>query len=78
MEGLHAFIWACLSGHKEVVQLLLQQTDRDIAYNAGDNEGWTGFMFACHHGHNDVVNILINYLSVIDMNVPKKAVINII
>ena len=49
-DGRTAFMWACGKGHKDVVKLLLNHTQRmvkRIEVNAKDNNGWTAFMWAC-------------------------------
>ena len=58
---------ACLTGHKDVVQLLLEHSER-IDLNARDNDGRTALMFAVQNGHPNVVKSLVNH-SDIDLNV---------
>ena len=46
-DGLTAFMLACKNGHKDVVQLLLDHSER-IDLNAKDDYGGiTAFMLAC-------------------------------
>ena len=63
MDGQH--LW---NGHKDVVNLLLDHSDRidrsDIDLNARTNDGWTALMLARYNGHNDVVKLLISKLSI--------------
>ena len=56
-----------LDGHKYVVQLLLDHSER-IELNARDNFGWTGFMEACYNGHKDVVQLLLDHFERIELN----------
>ena len=48
---------ACINGHKYVVKLFLEYSDK-IDLNARDNEGYTALMLA-PFGHRDVVNLLM-------------------
>ena len=57
--GGTAFMWACLNGHKDVVQLLLNHPDKTIDLNARYDNGMTAFMLACNNGHKDVVKLLL-------------------
>ena len=58
---------ACLHGHKNVVQLLLDQKNIDL--NTKTNRGYTAFMWACENGHTSVVKLLLNHSeSNIDLN----------
>ena len=57
MDICTAFIWACSKGHKDVVQLLLENSNIDL--NARNNRGDTAFMIACVLGHKDVVQLLL-------------------
>ena len=52
---------ACWKGQKDVVELLLDNTDKDIELNAVDDGGRTAFQMACSRGHKDVVELLLNY-----------------
>ena len=51
---------ACTSGHKGVVQLLLNHSIR-IDLNARDKYGKTAFMKACAHGKKDIVQLLLDH-----------------
>ena len=62
-----AFIIACYVGHKDVVQLLLEHSER-IELNARANDGWTAFMLACYFGHKDVVQLLLEHFEIIELN----------
>ena len=50
---------ACLNGHKDVVQLLLNNSESNIDFNAKHNSGMTAFNIACKNGHKDVVKLLV-------------------
>ena len=52
--------FACENGHKDVVRLLLEKSERNIDFNASNNGGLTALMFACIHGHKDVVQLLLD------------------
>ena len=58
-HGQTALMLACHNGHKDVVQLLLNCSDKDIE-NTRDNVGWTAFMWACFYGKKDIVQSLLN------------------
>ena len=60
-------MFACGNGHKDVVKLLLDHSER-IELNARDNEGQTVFMFACGNGHKDIVIMLLAHSDRIDLN----------
>ena len=60
---------ACQIGHKDVVQLLLDQSER-IELNARDNAGWTALMLACFFGRKNVVKLLLKYPKVVDIKIP--------
>ena len=51
-------MFACIHGHKDVVQLLLNNTERNIYLNARNNFGKTALIFAGKNGQNDVVRLL--------------------
>ena len=51
---------ACQNGHKDVVKLLLEHSDR-IEMNATNSYGSTAFMIACQNGHKDVVQLLLDH-----------------
>ena len=57
------FMWACLYGHKEVVQLLLDTTEMNIDLNTRNQLGQTALMFACSKGHKDIVQLITAKLS---------------
>ena len=60
--GETAFAWACHNGHKDVVELLLDNSDIDL--NARNTYGMTAFMWACHKGQKDVVKLLLVHLDI--------------
>ena len=49
---------ACFRGHKDVVKLLLDSSER-IELNARNNDGKTAFMLACQYGGKDVVKLML-------------------
>ena len=50
---------ACRNGHIDVVQLLLDNSERNIDLNAKAHDGSTAFMIACKNGNKNVVKLLI-------------------
>ena len=61
-KGQTALMWACHYGHKEVVQLLLDNSsERNIDLNAKDSYGWTAFIYACKYGRKAVVKLLVEH-----------------
>ena len=52
------FMYACFYGHKDVVQLLLENSNIDL--KARDYRQYTAFMIACERGHKDVVHLILN------------------
>ena len=46
INDFFAFILACSYGHQDIVELLLDYSDK-IEVNAADNTGWTTFTSAC-------------------------------
>ena len=59
--GRTTLMIACKNGHKDVVQLLLDNSDSNIELNARTNWwGRTALMFACSNGHKDVVQLLLD------------------
>ena len=70
--GWTPFMWACKNGHKDVVKLLLDNSER-IDLNARNNFGTTAYMQAWYNGHKDVVKLLLENLveKNIDVNVRK-------
>ena len=55
-DGWITFILACFNGHIDVVQLLLDNSER-IELDANHPEQ-TAFLYACQNGHKDVVQLL--------------------
>ena len=53
-------MWACYLGHKDVVQLLLDNSERNIDLNARNQFGETALMYACENGNKDVVQLLLD------------------
>ena len=58
--GNTAFMMACLHGHKDVVQLLLDHSER-IELNARTECGRTAFMCACAYQQKNVVQLLLDH-----------------
>ena len=68
-NGFNALMVACKKGNKDVVQLLLDNSERHIDLNARNNGGLTAFMLACARGHTNVVQLLLDNLERnIDLN----------
>ena len=64
IDGLHAFMYACVGGHKDVVKILLDHPrNQNIEINAKDQLGKTALMHARFFGHTDVVKLLQNHLT---------------
>ena len=60
---------ACYHGHKDVVQLLLDNSERNIDFNARNDRGSTALMWACFNGQKDDVQLLLdNSEKKIDLN----------
>ena len=59
-SGGTAFMWACLNGHKDVVQLLLDNSEKNIDLNARRASGCTALMYACIYGRKDVVKLILD------------------
>ena len=51
---------ACYNGHRDIVQLLLINSEMDTDFNARSDAGVTALMFACIKGHADVVQLLLD------------------
>ena len=51
-------MFACMTGHKDVVQLLLDNSERNIDLNARCTFGWTALKSAYVYGQKDVVELL--------------------
>ena len=54
-------MWTCRCGHKDVVQLLLDNSEKNIDLNARDTLGRTAFMIACENGRKGIVKILVEH-----------------
>merc|ERR1711884_127495 len=73
--GRNAFRLACVEGHKNVVQFLLNCSNQNIDFNAKDNytlygqNGYTGFWWACFKGHKDVVKLLLEHSKDVDITI---------
>ena len=61
-SGYTPFMLACMNGHKDVVKLLLDQSER-IELNARDHFETTAFMWACQYGNKNVVKLLLDHPS---------------
>ena len=59
VTGRTALMAACIHGHNDVVQLLLNHSgpEGNIELNAKDDDTKTAFMYACIKGHTDVVQL---------------------
>ena len=67
-NGWTAFMIACFYGPKNVVQLLLNYSER-IELNARTYLGGSNaFMMACNNGHTDVVKLLLDHTERIELN----------
>ena len=72
-KGYTAFTGACISGHTDVVKLLLDQSDiKNIDLNAKNEKGWTGFTVACIIGHTNIVKLLLDNSDVKNINLYVK------
>ena len=72
-NGFTAFMVACNDGHKDVVKLLLDQSER-IDLNARDFNGMTAFMWACQNGHRNVAKLLLDHFDPnIDLNATSRS-----
>ena len=60
---------ACRYGQKDVVQLLLEHSER-IELNERNNRGWTALMIACKKARKDVFKLLLEYSEFVDINIP--------
>ena len=65
--GMTGFMWACYNGHKDVVQLVLDHSER-IELNARSKNENTAFTCACLNGHKDVVKLLLDNSERIELN----------
>ena len=45
--------------NKDAVQLLLDNSKRNIDLNASSDKGRTTFNYACENGHTDAVKLLV-------------------
>ena len=57
-DGFTAFMIACGLGHKDVVKLLLDYSER-IELNARNDCGETALMIACRFGLKDIVKLFL-------------------
>jgi ankyrin repeat protein len=67
--GDFALITASINGHKEIVQMLLQ--DKNIQINQQDEDGKTALILASMKGHKEIVQILLRDEN-IDINLFKN------
>ena len=61
-------IWACLIEQKDVVQLLLDHSDRNIDINVRDNYGRTALMWASLNEDKDIVRLIMECSEDIDIS----------
>ena len=66
-QGWTALATACIDGQKDVVQLLLDHSER-IDPNARNNHGITALMYACFYGRKDIVQVFLDNSKRIDLN----------
>ena len=59
--GRTAFMLACIFGRKDIVQILLDNLERNIDLNARNQWGETAFICACNWGRKDVVKLLVQH-----------------
>ncbi len=64
--GQSALQAACIQGHKEVVNVLLQ-AGADVDYHGGNNMQRTALQFACGQGSEDIVDLLLAYESQVNL-----------
>lgn len=57
IRGMTALMLAAGTGHKESVEILLQQ--KNIEINVQENRGFTALMGAAYSGHEEIVALLI-------------------
>ena len=62
-------MFACGKGHTNVVQLLLDCSERNIDLNARDNGEWTAFIYACKFGQKNVVKLLVQHSKTNEINI---------
>ena len=65
--GYTPFMEACENGHKNVVKLFLDHSER-IDFNTKGKFGNTAFMSACSNGRRVVVKLLLSNSEIIDLN----------
>ena len=67
--GFTGLMLACLNGHLNVVEFLLDQSKTyNIALNARDTLQWTPLLHACRRGQTKVVELLLNHSRAEDIN----------
>ena len=66
--GMTGFMLACRRGHKEVVKLLLDHSNRIELNVRCNDEGYTRCILACIKGRKNVVQLLLNHSKRIDLN----------
>ena len=57
-QGFTALMLACSYGHKDVVQLLLDNSKMNIDLNARNDAGCTAFTYAWRNDDKDIVKLL--------------------
>ena len=63
---------ACKFGHQDVVQLLIEQPNGKIDFNAKAGFGCTSLMLACKYGKKDVVKLLLDHSSILNIDLHAK------
>ena len=63
-NGETGFMMACKKGHTDVVQVILDHSNRIIDLNAKRRDGMTALMLACQNGQSNIVQLLLDYHSV--------------
>ena len=71
--GWTGFMFACQGGHKDVVQVILEQSGGNVDFNArGTRYGKNAFAVACFFGHKDVVKLLLECAKTKGIRIPSS------
>jgi len=57
-DGESAFLWASVKGHREVVELLIQN-GADVNFKSQSGIRWTPLLIACRYGQKEIVELLL-------------------